>query len=61
MIQYIEDTRNSMKDDTKISIVFSYIQGDKVNDWVQNFLNEYYNDEVDDKLAWRTTFVTACT
>ena len=58
MIQYVKDPQNGMKDDEKISVVFSYIQGTKVDNWVQNFFDKFYNEDHEDDMVWKCMFAT---
>ena len=43
---WLRDPRNHVaSDDERIDITMSYIRGDKVNEWVQNYYNNHFDDD----------------
>src|SRR6201989_1739619 len=52
MLTYLDDRRHgSLYDEERIDIVLLYIDGPKVNDWIQNIYDEYH-----EKGEWEITF-----
>ena len=44
LFAYIRDPRNRITtDDERIDIALSYIEGPKVQDWIQNLYDSYYD------------------
>ena len=52
---YIDDPRNRVTTNKeRINIAFSYIEGPKVAEWVQNYYKEFYDeDEANWMVMWR--------
>ncbi len=45
MFTYIRDKKNNITSDSKrIGVVLSYIQGDHVNAWVQNYMEQNFSE-----------------